>query len=159
MSCGVPTRSRWLLTALFTSCGSCTSSARTRRSDADRCGAQLRTHLATFVRHGFPRWRSIAVTPSGCFRNTRRDRNRLLTCAAQLQRYRAARERLLLVLDRISQRTDALDLDFAHVAGFHVQLGIAKEPDAGGGAGDDHVAGLESHRLAQPGDQRRHIEN
>src|SRR5690606_14835015 len=61
-----------------------------------------------------------------------------------------------IVADRIGQHADAFDFDFAEVAVAHEDRRLAGETDAGRRAGDDDVADLERHRLADAGDQFGH---
>src|SRR5712691_4833560 len=61
----------------------------------------------------------------------------------------------LLVLDRVDQHADALDVDLAGVALLHPQRRLARVADAGRRAGEDDVAGLERDALGDVGDGLR----
>src|SRR5262245_64305597 len=54
----------------------------------------------------------------------------------------------LLVRNRVDEHTDALNVDLAAVAALHEYWRLAREANARGRAGDDDIAGLERHALA-----------
>src|SRR5215813_7506589 len=61
--------------------------------------------------------------------------------------------RLRLVLDRVYEHADALDVDLAGIALLHPhRVRLAGVADAGRRAGEDDVAGLERHALRDIGD-------
>src|SRR5215467_7980475 len=67
--------------------------------------------------------------------------------------YRPRASRLRLVLDRVYEHADALDLDLTGVALLHPhRVRLARVADAGRRAGEDDVAGLERHALRDVGD-------
>src|SRR6478609_166619 len=59
----------------------------------------------------------------------------------------------------IDQQADALDLDFADIAGLHEERRLARAADTGRRAGDDDIARFQGDRLADDRDQARDIEH
>src|SRR5215510_5247654 len=61
----------------------------------------------------------------------------------------AVKELCLLIgsRDRVSEQSDAFDLDFDDVAGFHKYLWIPAKTDAAWSTGRDDVSNLERHHL------------
>src|SRR5271154_3302994 len=64
-----------------------------------------------------------------------------------------------LVRDRVDQGAEASDLHLAGVAGLHPELRLAPPADAGRGARQHDVAGLEGEGLAEEGDTGGDVED
>src|SRR5262245_677408 len=60
---------------------------------------------------------------------------------------------------RVAERPKLIDLDFDLVAGLEEHRRLAGEADAGGRAGEDEIAHLQSEYVRQVGDGLRHRED
>src|SRR6185369_17733283 len=59
--------------------------------------------------------------------------------------------------DMIRKSSDSFDLHLAHVARLHEELRVSRDSDATWSPGNDDVARLQCHRLADDRHQRGHV--